>query len=374
MKKKTIIAVLVVLIVLLSAALLLMQSKNSAQLPQNQPAVQSAAGEADAQSVPQIQATPAVLQEEELTVNTHAQQTSDKMQPVIEAAVYSMYDAGVGFFDMNDAALCWKMLASLCASPDLPEDVARDKGDGTIEIGEKELLSLAKACFASTAELPELDKENETVKYDKNAGIYSIEKPEDKGLRCEIMETVPNTEGGYTAYVALLKDDAVPLISTFAFDIMPYFSAESGEAEPDAEDEVFSMCMIGGYDTCNVLAQVTAIKEENGEIHLDVHHVQFHWENDGEGEDEETYIPVIVADTKADETYKLYSTEAVDWNTIAMVLGEEQPNFDNAEKAWEWYKGKYAEKVDGEGVLLQMRVYDKTIYSMAPLYSFYFAG
>lgn len=372
MKRKTIIAVLVVLIVLLAAALLLMQNKSrnsgnapAAQQPQEQQAAPAA--------VPTPEATPVVLQEEELTVNTQAQTASDEMLPVIEAEVRTIYEAQSGYFDIEKADMCWNALARLCSSDKLPSGIAEDAGDGSLKVSKENMSRLAKNCFAMRSELPELPKDMKNVSYDKDSDSYIIKKTDADKLKCEIMETTPTGEGAYSVSVALLDTDTAktPLVSTYTFDIVDV--ADDG----DTVKPVFTKTVFGGYDVCNVLAQVTgAVKDENGEFKLDIHPVQLHWESEGEGngEDEEAYVPKIVADTKADSQIKLYSLDMVDWNTIAIVLGEDEKSFDDPEKAWEWFKENYSKKVDDEGVIYQMRVYKDVIYSMAPLYSFYFAG
>lgn len=369
MKKKTIIAVLVVLIVLLIAALLMMQSRNRTQ-NQAPAASQSAQNAQNAQpAAPQAEATPAVLAEEELTVNVSAQEAADEMLPVIDAEIRAMYSAGTGYFDIENAALCWNALAVLCSSEDLPEGMVEKLDDGTVKVGAENMRRLAQACFASRAELPELPEDNKTVSYDKDADAYIIKKAEADTLSCEIMETMPTGEGAYSASVALLDSSAdIPLISTYSFDVLP-FAAGENSVQP-----AFSKCVYGGYDACNMLAQVTALEEANGEYTLEVHPIQLHWETEGEGEEEEAYIPVIVADAKPDQKLRLHSVEMVDWNTVGIVIGGEEQNFGSAEKAWEWFEENYSKKIEDEGVVYQMRVYKDTVYSMAPLYSFYFAG
>ncbi len=365
MKKKTIAAVLVILIVLLIAALMLFRNKAKRDEELQQHAAAQNPASAAAEAAPT--AEPVVLEEDQLTTNVSAEEAAKQMLPVIDSAVRVMYEKGAGFYDMESDSFVWDVLAMLCASNDISAQGIETK-DGSVYVPADIMKKIAAACFASRSELPELPKEISNVKYDSETKVYAIEQSDAGDMSSEVMETIPLGDGGYSVKVALVnKSDAkMPLLSTYQFDILSYPEGTKPEAP------IFPMSIFNGYDTCNVLAQIQAIEEKDGEIMLALHHVQLHWEADEE--DSEVYVPLIVADTKSDETLKLFTKDAVDWNTIGVVITGEDQGFKSSDEAFEWFKEHYTEKVMEENMVYQMRVYDGVIYSVAPLYAFYFQG
>ncbi len=364
MKKKTVIAILVVAIVILAAVLMFFSN----QAKRKEAASMPAAPQQEQSAVPAETQEPVVIEEDALTTNTSADEIKEKMLPIIDAAVRVMYENGAGFYDMENTSFKWNVLAMLCSSNDLNDPSIKIE-NGSVTIPKETMGQLAAACFASNAELPELPKELTNVKLDEASGAYTIEQSDKGDIKCEIMEALPLGENGYTVSVALVSesDEEKPLLSTYTFDLLPYTLEEGQTASP-----LFPMCVMNAYDSCNVLAQIESIEEDGDKIKLLLHHVQFHWQLDEE--DGETYLPLIVADTKSDETLPLFSKDAVDWNTIGMVIAGEDQGFKNSDEAFKWFKENYTEKVQDENVIYQMRVYDGVIYSVAPLYAFYFQG
>ncbi len=374
MKKKTIIAVLVVAIVALLAVLLFLQNqtrRNEAlQTPAPAPAA-APASNAPAPATPEAAAqTPQQTASEQPAVDASSEGAVEKMLPVIDVAVRVMYEQNIGYYAMESSELQWEVLARLCAA-NAWNDPSIEKKDGAVRVPAETMKKLAAACFASLGELQEIPESIKNVEWNSAEGMYIIKEAKtDKAdeLKTEIIETLPLHENGYTVYVALVSptDEKRPLLSTYSFDLMPY-TMESG-----AEGMLFPLCVFNAYDSCNVLAQIQGIEEKDGKLMLSLHHVQLHWQVDEE--DSEIYTPLIVADTKSDATLPLFAKDAVDWNTIGMVISGEDQGFKNADEAIAWFKEHYTEKVLEENVIYQMRVYEGVIYSAAPLYAFYFQG
>ena len=369
MKTKKLLIVLVIVIAMLAAALYYFSAygkKNSvpAAAPETTLApVQSAAPAAPVETLAPAEAlAPPSEQQVDETANEMAQ----AMLPVMDAGVRALRDSETGLYDAKDADFMWSVLYHLCVNYEIPGGAEKTQ-DGVAAVPKARMEALASACFASYKELPELPKDRKNITYDEDADAYQITLSDSGDAQSEIMRVLPLADQGYTVFVAFVNkaETENPLLSTYVFDV--------SKSEKTDGEAPFPLRVSGGMDASNVVAQVTKVTNEGGDTKLDVHHVQLYWKQDEK--DAEVYVPAIVADAQPDETLRLFSADAVDWNTVySLITGGEAADFADSQTALAWFKENYAKMIEYDPMVYQMRVYDGVVYEMTPLYQFYFAG
>lgn len=373
MKTKKALIVLGILIVALAAALYYFSAygnRNAAPAATPNAPQTPAANAQTAAPVETLAPVEALAPPSEQQVDEKANAAAKAMLPVMDAGIRAMRGTENGMYAPEDPAFVWSMLYHLCVNADIKSDLI-DRSKEDVMIVPKTLMQeLASTCFAAYSELPDLPKDLSSVSYDKKADAYTLELSDSGDAYSELMRVIPFGEEGYTAFVAFLSDaepDA-PLLSTYVFDIKPNAYIDG------AQTSFFPMSVSAGANASNVVAQITGVREEGGAVMLDIHHVQLFWKQDEE--DGEVYVPAIVADTQPDETLRLSSLDAVDWNTTyALITGGKEAEFKGtAEESFAWFKENFARLVDYDPLVYQMRAYDGVIYEMTPLYQFYFAG
>lgn len=373
-KNKIIVAALVAVAIVLVVGLLALRADPVEQAQQEYEAAhaQQHAAQAEAPPAPAAGVQPETqeaAQAEAHAGHNHAvvniETAAEDMWAVLDVAANAIRDGNMGYYNLEDDEFFWHVLLDLCSTyPEMIPGLSVQEGEDFVRVPAETMRRLAAVCFAGRTELPATPADWETLRYDEASDAYIVELSDRGDVASEVLDFIPEGEESYTASVALLQGsdaEAPPLLSTYHFILVPA-----------AADAPFPLQIIGGYDSPNVLAQLQGVEEKDGEVLITFRHARLAVPEDAA--QAEAFDPVV--ETQGDAlTFPLYAKEAVDYNALAVILSEgEVPFFEDAEEAFDWFEDNYDKEVLGEGLLLQMRFYDGVIYSMAPLYSFYFQG